>query len=182
MARLESKQIMGYLPLEERHYTALFSLVAPATPAVKLLDPFAGDGAFLEAAATAWNVTPYANELDGDRAQACLERFGPTQAVRCDVERLLASNNAFGLLWANPPYDYDKLAKASKRIEFAYLRHSWKWVQDGGLIFWCVYQQHITEERCDSWSNSEPAVRPYIRPYRTRCSDTDTSFRPDSRA
>src|SRR5215203_7402068 len=98
MARLESKQIMGYLPLEERHYTALFSLVAPANPAVKLLDPFAGDGAILEAAANSWNVTPYANELDGDRAQACLERFGPTQAVRCDVERLLASNNAFGIL------------------------------------------------------------------------------------
>jgi 16S rRNA G966 N2-methylase RsmD len=182
MARPESKMIMGYLPLEERHYTALFSLVAPATPTVKLLDPFAGDGAFLAAAANAWHVTPYANELDGDRAQVCLERFGPTQAVRCDVERLLASNNAFGLLWANPPYDFDKLAKASKRIEFTYLRHSWKWVQDGGLVFWCVYQQHITEERCDSGLNSETAVPLDIPPYRTRCSDTDTSFRLYSKA
>jgi hypothetical protein len=68
MARAESKMIMGYLPIEQRHYPTLLSLVAPATPAVKLLDPFAGEGAFLAAAAKAWNVTPYANELDGERA------------------------------------------------------------------------------------------------------------------
>jgi tRNA G10 N-methylase Trm11 len=136
MSRLENKQIMGYFPIEERHYPALLSLVAPATPAVRLLDPFAGEGAFLEAAARAWNVTPYANELDGDRAAACLARFGATQAVRCDVERLVASNNAFGAAWLNPPYDHDAGAVGSKRVEFRYLRHAWKWVQDGGLALW----------------------------------------------
>lgn len=134
IARAESKMIMGYLPIEERHYPALVSLVAPATPAVRLLDPFAGEGAFLEAAANAWHVTPYANELDGERAAQCIARFGPTRAVRCDVERLVASNNAFGLLWANPPYDHDKAAKGSKRVEFAYLRHAWKWAQDGAPV------------------------------------------------
>jgi hypothetical protein len=147
MARAESKMIMGYLPIEERHFPALLSLVAPATPAVRLLDPFAGEGIFLEAAAAAWNVTAYANELDGERAAACMSRFGATQAVRCDVERLVASNHAFGVLWANPPYDWDKAAKGSKRIEFAYLRHAWKWLQEGGIGFWCVYHQHLTEER-----------------------------------
>ena len=146
MARAESKMIMGYLPIDERHYPALLSLVAPATPAVRLLDPFAGEGAFLEAAAKAWNLTPYANELDGERAAACIARFGPTQAVRCDVERLVASNNAFGAAWLNPPYDHDAAASGSKRVEFRYLRHAWKWVQEGGLALWCIYRQHITQE------------------------------------
>jgi len=146
MARAESKQIMGFLPIEERHYPALLSLVAPATPAVRLLDPFAGEGAFLEVAAQAWNVTPYANELDGERAAACIARFGATQAVRCDVERLVASNNAFGAAWLNPPYDHDAGASGSKRVEFRYLRHAWKWVQDGGVAFWCIYRHHITSE------------------------------------
>jgi hypothetical protein len=112
MARAESKIIMGYLPVEARHFPALFSLVAPATQAVRLLDPFAGEGVFLEAAAAAWNVTPYANELDGERAAVCLTRFGATQAVRCDVERLIASNNAFGILWANHPTIMTGLLKA----------------------------------------------------------------------
>ena len=95
MSRMENKAKMGYFPLPIEHYEAIISLVTPATPAHRLLDPFAGEGEFLEAAAKGWNVTPYANELDGDRAAKCIERFGPKQAVRCDVERLIASNNAF---------------------------------------------------------------------------------------
>jgi len=146
MARAESKIVMGYLPIEARHHAAILSLVTPATSAVRLLDPFAGEGEFLEAVAKAWNVTPYANELDGERAAKCIERFGPTQAVRCDVERLLASNEAFGIVWANPPYDHDKVAKNNKRIEFSYLRHAWKWAQDGAIVLWAVYNQHITED------------------------------------
>jgi superfamily II DNA or RNA helicase/16S rRNA G966 N2-methylase RsmD len=146
MARAESKQILGYLPTSLHHYEAILSLVSPANPATRILDPYAGEGEFLEAAAQAWNVTPYANELDGERAQKCIERFGPTQAVRCDVERLVASNEAFGILWANPPYDHDKLQKASKRVEFAYLRYAWKWAADGAIIFWVVYHQHLTED------------------------------------
>ena len=84
MARAESKMVMGYLPIDLKHYAALLSLVAPATPAVRLLDPFAGEGAFLEAAAKAWNVTPYANELDGERAAAVYRplRRDPGGALR----------------------------------------------------------------------------------------------------
>lgn len=146
MARLESKQIMGYLPIEDKHYESIFSLVAPATPAYKLLDPFAGEGEFLEAAAKKWNIMPYANELDGERAAKCIERFGPKQAVRSDALRLRASNAAFSCLWVNPPYDHDKAATGNKRVEFAMLRHSWKWAMDGGLVLWAIYISHLTEE------------------------------------
>ncbi|MBK9750100.1 MAG: hypothetical protein IPO91_25455 [Chloroflexi bacterium] len=147
-----------------RHYAAILSLVAPATPVTRMLDPYAGEGEFLEAAAKAWNVTPYANELDGERAQKCVERFGPTQAVRCDVERLVASNEAFGILWANPPYDHDKLAKASKRVEFAYLRHAWKWAADGAIILWVVYNHHLTEEAAAFFAKNSRSVDVWALP------------------
>ncbi|MEO0562748.1 MAG: DUF6094 domain-containing protein, partial [Chloroflexota bacterium] len=91
-------------------------------------------------------MTPYANELDGGRAEACIARFGPKQAVRCDVERLSASTGAFSVGWLNPPYDHDAAAKDSKRVEFRFLRHSWKWIADGGLGLWCVYLHHLTED------------------------------------
>ena len=146
MARAESKMVMGYLPIDEQHHLAILSLVAPATRVHRLLDPFAGEGEFLDVAARAWNVTAYANELDGERAAQCLERFGPQQAVRCDVERLIASNKAFSIGWYNPPYDHDKLAADGKRVELRYLRHAWKWIQNGGLVLWCVYRTHLTEK------------------------------------
>lgn len=44
MARAESKMVMGYLPIEPHHHPAILSLVMPATPAVKLLDPFVEKG------------------------------------------------------------------------------------------------------------------------------------------
>jgi len=84
VARAISKENLGYYPLEHKHHSAILSLVTPATPAYKLLDPFAGEGEFLGAAAKQWNVTPYANELDGKRAAKCIERFGPKQAVRSE--------------------------------------------------------------------------------------------------
>lgn len=146
MARLESRTIMGFLEIEKKHHTAILSLVTPVTPTYKLLDPFAGEGTFLEAAASAWQMTPYANELDGERAAKCIERFGPKQAVRSDALRLRASNSAFSCLWVNPPYDVDKTASGNKRVEFAMLRHSWKWAMDGALVLWAVYIQHLTED------------------------------------
>ncbi|MEO8391610.1 MAG: DUF6094 domain-containing protein [Chloroflexota bacterium] len=136
---------MGYLPILETHHAAIVSLVAAGTPAHKFLDPTAGCGEFAEVAGRAWNLTVYTNELDHDRADARIERFG-ANALQGDMERLTASNNAFSLLWNNPPYDIDKTAEGeSKRVEYLYLRHSWKWAQNGGIVMWCVYLHHLTE-------------------------------------
>jgi len=175
MSRMENREVMGFFAIDPKHHAAIISLVAPATPAHKLLDPYAGEGEFLEVAARAWNVTPYANELDGDRATKCIARFGPKQAVRCDVERLIASNNAFSCGWFNPPYDHDASATGNKRVEFRYVRHSWKWIQDGGLIFWVVYLHHLTEERCYSSQNAAPPAPAGTPQYRTRWRRRDTS-------
>ena len=146
MSRMENKVVMGYFAIDEKHHEALTSLVAPATSAHKLLDPFAGEGKFLEVAAQAWRMTPYANELDQTRAAQCLARFGARQAVQGDVERLSASSGAFSVGWFNPPYDHDAQARGNKRVEFRLLRHSWKWIQTGGLVLWAIYHTHLTEE------------------------------------
>ena len=164
MSRMENREVMGFFAIGPKHHAAITSLVAPATPAHKLLDPYAGEGEFLEVAAQAWNVTPYANELDGDRAAKCIERFGPKQAVRCDAERLIASNNAFSCGWFNPPYDHDASASGNKRIEFRYLRHSWKWIQDGGLVFWVVYLHHLTEDSAAFLSKNSTRVDVWALP------------------
>jgi hypothetical protein len=50
VARLSSKEILGFLPISPEHHEAILSLVVPATPAHRLLDPFAGEGEFLEVA------------------------------------------------------------------------------------------------------------------------------------
>jgi hypothetical protein len=71
MSRMENKAVMGYFAIEPKHHPAILSLVQAASPQHKLLDPFAGEGEFLEIASQAWNLAPYANELDGERAAKC---------------------------------------------------------------------------------------------------------------
>ena len=145
MARQESKAVLGYLPLEPQHHAAVLSLVAPATQQHRLLDPCAGAGEFAQAAAAAWKLKVYTNELDHTRAAACQDKFGD-HALQGDLLRLIASNNAFSIGWFNPPYDSDKLDTGdSKRVEFKYLRHAWKWIGNQGIVMWCVYNQHITD-------------------------------------
>ena len=68
MSRAISKEQMSFYAISEAQHAAILSLVAPATAATRILDPSAGEGDFLQAAAQAWNTTPYANELDGELA------------------------------------------------------------------------------------------------------------------
>lgn len=113
MSRLQSKEIMGFLSIELKHYPALLALVQPANPTVRLLDPFAGKGAFLDVAAQAWNVTPYANELDGERAQRCIARFGATQAV------LIARKLVDGKLWdGESPIRIDDVYVLARKMKY----------------------------------------------------------------
>jgi len=87
MSRPENKMVMGYFPIEERHHAAILSLVAPTSDEVKLLDPCAGEGEFLAAAAQAWGCTPYATSWTQPAlpvAWSCLARARPCRATWSD--------------------------------------------------------------------------------------------------
>jgi hypothetical protein len=146
MARSISREKLGFYVIDPKHHEAILSLVEPsANQNVRLLDPFAGEGDFLALAAERWKMTPYANELDEERAAICIARFG-SQAVHGDALTLVASNEAFSALWINPPYDTVAGEGDDSRVEFSMLRHSLKWAQLNAVVFWVVYQHHLTEK------------------------------------
>ena len=82
-----------------------------------------GEGRALQHLAEAWRLTPYANELDTDRAAECQARFGPIQAVQGDLYTLRASLGSFSALWVNPPYTWDMGGTDDKRRELAMLKY-----------------------------------------------------------
>jgi len=145
MTRLTSIEKGGFYPYPEIHLPALASLFAPVTHSGKLLDPCAGEGTALHYLANAWNLRPYANELDMERAAECGRLFGATQAVQGDLYQLRASTGGFVALWCNPPYVWDKTG-SDKRRELGMLKHSLKWLQENGYALWCVYSHHVTPE------------------------------------
>ena len=85
MPRLTSIEKGGYYAFPDEHLPAVASLFSPMREGGRLLDPCAGEGQALHHLADAWQLTPYANELDTDRAAACQALFGPTQAVHGDL-------------------------------------------------------------------------------------------------
>lgn len=145
MSRLTSLEKGSYYPYPKSHLPHIASLFAPSPTGGRLLDPCAGEGDALHHLAQAWNLTPYANELDHDRSAACVEKFGTVQAVQGDIFQLRASSNGFVGAWVNPPYTHD-LGSDEKRRELAFLKHSLKWVQTGGIILWVVYAHHVTTD------------------------------------
>ncbi len=146
MSRLLSVEKGGYYKFPPKHLPAVASLFALVASGGKLLDPCAGEGEALEQLAAAWQLTPYANELDTDRARVCQARFGLTQAVQGDLYTLRASLGSFTAVWCNPPYTWDSSNTEDKRRELAMLKHSWKWLAYGGYMAWVVYGHHVTPD------------------------------------
>ncbi|NDJ51744.1 MAG: hypothetical protein GYB68_01515, partial [Chloroflexi bacterium] len=133
MAHLKSLARGGYYPLPNEHIPALTSYFK-ANQGGRMLDPCAGEGAALQALASAWGLTPYANELDADRAAMCRETFGLGQAVAGDLATLRTPTRAYSIVYANPPYTANTGGAVEKRREVEHLIHSWKWVADGAFV------------------------------------------------
>lgn len=145
MTRLTSIEKGGYYAFPDEHLPALASLFPLTKHGGKFIDPCAGEGRALDHLARAWNLAPYANEIDNERAAACRALFGSQQTVHGDMYQLKASNTSFVAAWVNPPYAWDKTGN-EKRREFGMLKHALKWVQPDGYCLWCVYGHHVTLE------------------------------------
>jgi SAM-dependent methyltransferase len=100
---------------------ALQRLTGLLTPAagggvLRVIDPCAGEGHALAAAARQLGGTPFAVELQRDRAGVCRDRF--PYAIWGDAFRLRLTGGAFSLLWLNPPYDAGAAANGTYELKF----------------------------------------------------------------
>jgi ABC-type oligopeptide transport system ATPase subunit len=148
MARPQSIAKMGYYPVDPRFTEQIASMFRPSPDGGRILDPCAGEGAALWDFSTAFKMQPYANELDPDRAKACVEAFGEKYVINDDAANLRITGQSFPFVWCNPPYSTNVMQEVgdTKRVEVAFLKKSVDWVQwNGGILAWCVYSHHVTE-------------------------------------
>ena len=133
MARLKSQADMEYMPSFEPTVAELADFFDYNTMPNKLvlLDPCAGEGHALKALETAmkekWerktgqkfpeegSVT-YGVELDRNRARKARKVLD--NVIQTDYFNALISDNAFNMVFLNPPYDYDE---EYKRLEHRFL-------------------------------------------------------------
>lgn len=121
MARLGSQAKAGFYPTPESICGQLNALL-DIEDGARILDPCCGQGQTLAALAEGTGAITYGIELDHDRATEARQRIDHLLWGDALVEMRI-STGAFGLLYLNPPYDYNLEPEAqAQRLEALFLK------------------------------------------------------------
>ena len=147
--RLAAQAKGGFYPTPDRVVEMIASLID--TPrlsyynrgeTLRILDPCCGAGAAVAKLADAMvdsvsapvPVETFGVELHGDRAKEA--RIWLDHVLACDLFRTSMANGAFGLLYLNPPYDWD--SGDERRVEHRFLTHCTRYLAEEGLLVFIV--------------------------------------------
>lgn len=145
--RLAGQEKMGYYPTPEPVARQVGRLLrAGQAGPIRALDPCCGEGTALRLAIEALDTPAetYGIELDRTRAHAAREAL--TCVLHADLRSVRASNQAFGLLWLNPPYDWDSPVDSttpSERLERVFLQATMRYLQPGGVLAYLIPEQRL---------------------------------------
>ena len=143
--RLEGQAKGGFYPTPPRLIPMIGSMVNVMgqhgrNTVVRVLDPCCGNGDALASLAEWWmskyrstRVLTYGVELHSDRADEAAEKLD--NPISSDLFRTSIANEAFDILFLNPPYDHDT---ADKRVEHAFLTHCTHYLKTGGVLIYLV--------------------------------------------
>ena len=172
--RLEAQAKGGYYPTPDRVVDLIADLIR--TPkgsyfrdmeTLRILDPCCGAGDALRRLAEglsrpdAVSIETYGVELHRERAVEAERRLD--RALASDLFATSIANGAFGLLYLNPPYDFD--SGGDKRAEHAFLMHCTRYLAEKGLLVFIVPRRRLTVsarylsthyERMRCWAFPDP--------------------------
>ena len=145
--RLAAQAKGGFYPTPDRVVDMIATLVD--TPrlsycsrgkTLRILDPCCGAGEALSQLAECLgrpNTVPietFGVELHKDRAEEA--KVWLDHSLASDLFRTSMANGSFGLLYLNPPYDWD--AGDEKRVEHRFLTHCTRYLAEEGLLIFIV--------------------------------------------
>ena len=150
--RLAAQAKGGFYPTPPRVIDLIAELIyAPASyrqsgrETLRILDPCCGAGEALAQLTErltkpdTFPIETYGVELHRDRAGEAGEQLHRTLAA--DLFQTSIANRAFGLLYLNPPYDFD--SGDQKRTEHAFLTHCTRYLAEHGLLVFVVPRQRL---------------------------------------
>jgi len=138
MARLESQAKLGFYatpPHVVEHIKALLKIEKGA----RLLDTCCGEGEALSIVAKDSECKTFGVELDEERAKEAKKALD--NVLNCDaLVEMRVTNDSFGLLWLNPPYDIEMGSEEDDRdrLEVKFLRYHWRFLQKNGVLVYII--------------------------------------------
>ena len=170
--RLAAQAKAGFYPTPPRVTGMITSLIQARSGArgettLRILDPCCGAGEALAQLAEGIDrpdgaaVETYGVELHAERAKEAEDRLD--HVLGTDLFQTSIANAAFGLLYLNPPYDFD--SGEEKRLEQTFLRHCTRYLAEHGLLVFVVPRRRVAESarylashyaRLRCWTFPEP--------------------------
>lgn len=158
----------GYFPTDEATLERILTALTPDSPTgtLRLLDPCAGEGVA---------ITEIACHLDEERVQACTVEYDAERASHCatladlslhgDLTDTVISQQAFSLLFLNPPYGdlvngkQETDHKGRARLEKLFYQRTLGNLQYGGILVLIIPYYTLDREFAGWLANSFTDVR-----------------------
>ena len=144
--RLEGQAKGGYYPTPEPVVRMIASYVACRRGDVfRMIDPCCGKGdalAFFQAQMKDWfgaKTKSYGVELNRDHAEDASAKLD--EVLHADLFSTSIANDAFDILYLNPPYDYDA---DDKRTEHAFLLRATRYLRTNGILIFIVPRRELS--------------------------------------
>ncbi|HEV2416515.1 MAG TPA: DUF6094 domain-containing protein [Terriglobia bacterium] len=143
--RLEGKMKLGFYPLPVIEAGRIRQFLRYPANSCAAIDPCIGDGkAFAEITRDA-PVLRYGIELDAYRADQA--RGAGHEVIHSDAFDIQCAVESFGLLYLNPPYDFEWSEDQNRRTEKTFLGQFYQWLNPGGVLVFVLPGQRL--EVCD---------------------------------
>ena len=176
--RLQAQAKGGFYPTPPRVTDLIAELIQPPAAyarndeTLRVLDPCCGEGLALEGLANALRkphaaeVETFGVELHSERAEEAKGRLD--HVLGTDLFQTSIANGAFGLLYLNPPYDFD--SGEDKRVEHAFLTHCTRYLAEDGLLVLVVPRHRLAVSarylashyaRLEGWAFPDPEREAY---------------------
>jgi tRNA1(Val) A37 N6-methylase TrmN6 len=143
--RLAAQAKMGYYPTPASVVSRISDILArDGRGTIRLLDPCAGEGHALKHIGESLKAETYGIELDRERGRIARENL--THCLITDYEATRISNQAFSLLYLNPPYDWairNDEVSASERYERTFLRNTIRYLIPDGILVYLIPQSRL---------------------------------------
>ena len=143
--RLAAQAKMGYYPTPPLVFSLISGIVIRNCPGrIRVLDPCAGEGTALKEICEFLQGESYGIELDTHRGRIAKQNL--TQCLITDYENTRISNQAFSILYLNPPYDWairNDDVSSSERYERTFLRNTIRYLIPGGVLIYLIPQSRI---------------------------------------
>ncbi|MEQ6359534.1 DUF6094 domain-containing protein [Thermoanaerobacter thermohydrosulfuricus] len=137
--RFEGQYKMGYYPTPLSVVEKIKSFINFPDASFSMLDPCCGCGTALQKLAEGTKGVTYGIELDGERYKEAKEKLH--RVAKGGYEIATVSNEAFSVLFLNPPYDFDTNGQRKEKI---FLQDTQKYLIKGGLLIYIIPQERLT--------------------------------------